>query len=1235
MNSGNAIGKRARNYVSICMLVLCASSLALAQAGRGGISGLVSDPSGAIVKGAQVTALNHATGVELHTVTSAAGLYSFVSLTPGTYIVTASQKGFENVAQDNVLVTVDQATTANIALRVGSVTQTVTVTETTELADTTNSTVGQLIDSAAIDRVPLFTRNVFDLVQLSAGVTPANGAPNSSSSVAITNISSGRPGIDVSSYTINGAIVGSVYYMLDGSPLGVAENNVAAILPAMEIPEDGVEEFRVETQNTPASYQSGAAGVISVVSKSGTDKFHGDAFVVLRPDVLGANEAFNKQSQILAGSSNQPLSYHRYQEGGAIGGPILHKKLFFFADYEATQQKQFDGSNIFTVPTTAERGGDFSNDLFTIYNPLLADIGGNRQQFMGNDGLHANVIPTADINPIAKTFLSMFPKCNFPNPATCDTTADPSNPYNIGNFHAPGLAPLTAQRFDVRMDYYKSEKQRLFARFSFDRIFESGVNAFNNDWDEDYAQNITNGRNFIIGDDITLNPTTVLQLRYSFTRQYTVQGGDPRQNGTDLTTLGFDPSLSAAEAFKILPNVFFNDLVAANGLTDGIGGTANYNTFLFATMNHDANATLTKVVGKHELSVGAEYMKRLMNVDQPPSPSGSYEFDLTATSQTTANAVGGSDFASFLLGMGDTGIEGTFQPSFTQDLFAAEANPYYAAFVQDTYHATPKLTITAGLRWDIFGGKTERHDRLEYFDPTATYSVGGVPYTGGEVFANGSNRSPFTTNLKNFGPRLGFSWQPVTHLVVRGGAGFYFGPSAQQVANSTLDSDGYSTSNNWIASCSNFDNNTVFNGSNQCGNNVAFSGNPLTAIYSLTNPFPPQAGAGLLPPFQLQPSGLATGLGGGLNTMLHSQRTQETYNFNFGLEYEFPRQVVLSAGYVGSRGLFLPLFQADLNQLSLSQISQIANSSNGYNPAGFFAAEPFPQFTYGNINSGVIVHGYPAGDSEYSSLQTKVQKRLTNHFTTLASFTWSKLMTDDGNPPLDFVGSHVGNIQDWRNMRYEHSISPQDVKYQFTWQASYDLPVGKGRAVNLDGVSNAILGNWTVDGIFYLSSGIPIASPELGTSPNPNVPGGVSYITNQRADMICDPSKGAPHTAVTWFNPNCFAMPGTGVSIVTATPSQLQSENPFIAGTAPAYLDHVRTMGANNVDLTLSKSYKLGETRDLHFDVSCYNIANRAQLGSPSVASLSDFYTGAASFAPVTVTVNLPRQFQFGARFTF
>jgi hypothetical protein len=683
--------------------------------------------------------------------------------------------------------------------------------------------------------------------------------------------------------------------------------------------------------------------------------------------------------------------------------------------------------------------------------------------------------------------------------------------------------------------------------------------------------------------------------------------------------MGFPPSLSASHAYKTIPNAFFNDVGG------GVGGTANYNTFIYASMNHDASATLTKVVGKNELSFGAEYMKRFLNVGQPPASSGWYYFDISATDQQTSPAsgttVGGSDFASFLLGMGS--YPGNESTNFTQDLFSANASPYYAAFAQDTYHLSHNLTITAGLRWDIFGGKTERHNRLEYFDPTAvgtSPAVGnftGGSFTGGEVFATSGHRSPFTTNWTNFAPRLGLSWQPEKHLVVRGGFGFYYGPSVHMVSGSLEDSDGYSTSNNWNATCLNLDGNTVFNGSNQCGVNVAGSVSSVTGPFSLSDPFPVSMNAGLLPPSQLHPNGLLTNLGANLTTMLHSQRTPLTYNFNFGLEYEFPKQIVLSVGYVGSRGLFLPLGAVDLNQLTLSQINQIANGPNGSNPAGFIAAEPYPQFNTGAISitgqtNGVIVNGYPGGDSEYSSLQTKVQKRLTNHFTTLASLTWAKLMTDDGNPPLGFVGFHNGSLQDWRDMRYEHSVSPQDVKYQFTWQASYDLPMGKGRALDLNGVSNAILGNWTMDGIFYLSSGVPISSPYVGDN---------QYL-NQRADMTCDPSKGAPRTAAIWFLPNCFAVPASQ----------------FIPGNAPTYLDHLRTMGAKNLDLTLSKTIKLGEKRDLRFDISSYNVANRAQFSAPNVPTSSAGWTTGPSgneFGQITTTSNSPRQFQFGSRFTF
>jgi hypothetical protein len=1223
--------ERACLYV-VCFLVFFTATAAFGQAGRGGISGTVTDPNGALVPGAQVTLLNKATGVSQHTVTSGAGLYTFISLNPGVYQVTISQTGFAKLVRDNVAVNVDQTTEADITLRVGAATETVTVTQTMDLVEPTNSTVGSLIPSEAIDRVPLLYRNVYDLIQLSAGVIPVNGSPNSSDSFqSVQNISNGRPGVDVSADTINGSLVGSVYFMLDGAPIGIAENNSAAIIPAMNIPEDGVQEVRVETQNTPATYQSGGGGVISLVSKSGTNKFHGDAFGVFRPDVLSANDYFNKNTQLTNGMRNTPPSFHRYQEGGAIGGPIKRDKVFFFGDYEDTQQTQFEGIDTFSVPTSAEKTGDFSKMGFTIYDPTQPDLAnGQRQPFPGN------IIPSP--NPIGLLFLSNMPHCNLPDPVTCDTTPYASDQTN--NFGLPGLDPFKAHRFDVRVDWNASEKQRIFTRFSYDHLFFTQANVFPSPgWDPNYAQNLTNGRNVLVADDLTLNSSTVLNLRYSFTRHHEEQQGQTSYGSTDITKLGFPASLAAQQVVKQLPFMVFNDLTGSS--QEGVGGTANYNLFFYASMNSDASATLNKVQGKHELSFGFEWMKRYLNVTQPPAPAGAYGFDFTATERSLSDPtpVGGSDFASILVGMGMApGTEGnTGYPNFTKDVKVAESNPYYAAFVEDTFHASKALTITAGLRWDIFGGRNERFNRLEYFDPRVSGSLNNTPFTGAEIYVNGSHRSPFTTNMHDFGPRLAFAWQPAQHFVVRAGAGFYYGPSLYNVASASNDTDGYSTSTTWNATCLNADGNTVLNGSSLCAGAPAGSPAPsFTGPYSLSNPFP--LPSSIVQPIS-SPSGLTNNFGVTLSTVLHSQRTPVTYNFNFGLEYELPHQVIVSLGYVGSRGLFLPLASVDLNQLDLATIQKF-NTSLCVTPASscmvpntgpvslnsnfsgatvplWATLQPFPQFGNGgydgtvgfNGGNGVVVNGYPGGDSEYSSLQTKVQKRLTGHFSTLATFTWGKLMTDDGHPPLGFVGTHANVVQDWRDLRYEHAISPQDVKYSFTGQASYDLPVGKGQAVNLNGVPSAVLGGWTVNGILYLGTGVPIASPVIGAPTN-------SYF-NQRADLICDPSKGFHRSASQWVNNSCFAFPAS----------------PFIPGTAPAYLDHVRTQGARNFDMSIYKTFKLTETKALRFDISAYNLSNKRQFAAPSRVSMTS--SGGAPYGAITQTINTPRQFQFGARFTF
>ncbi|MGC0775575.1 MAG: carboxypeptidase regulatory-like domain-containing protein [Candidatus Acidiferrum sp.] len=1158
-------------------MLFASVTMAFAQAGRGGLSGLVSDATGAVIPGITVELQSTGTGVTVSTVTTSAGLYSFVSLTPATYQLKISYPGFKTVIEKNVIVTVDQVTTLNLTLQPGTVNQVVTVTAAPELAETSNSTVGQLITAPMIDRVPLITRDVYELVQLSAGVNPTNGTPNAADTSAVYNA---RPGADVSAYTVNGALQGSVYYLLDGSPIGIAENNLAAIIPAFQVPLDDVQEYRVETQNVPATYQSGGAGVISLVTKSGTNEFHGDAFAYIRPDKFAANDTFVKASQLAAGEPNQPVAFHRYQEGGSIGGPILHNKLFFFGDYEVTQQQSLQ-TGTYTVPTIAERTGDFSGDTFTVYNPLVPDLpNGQRQPFAGN------IIPTGDLNSIALKYAQQFP---LPNQAGVGE-------YHVNNYFATGLNPNDAQKFDIRMDYYLSEKQHIFGRFSFDRLKfgNSDLYGSSNIYDYNYYQNITNGRNILLADDVTFSPTTILQLRYSFTRHYENQTGDPRQIGFDMTSLGFPSSLASQQVYKDIPLITFGGATADLGAPD-------YTTFHFASMTHDAIASLTTVKGKHDLGIGFEFQKQFMNEGQPISPSGWYQFDNTATSSTTF-AGDGYDFASFMLGMGSA--PGYEYYNFTHDIFGAESNPYYAAYVQDSYHLSSKLTLNLGLRWDIFGGRTERYNRLEYFDPNVQYSVSGMPLVGGEQFVKNGGSS-FTTNLRNFGPRVGVAYQPFNRLVIRGGFGIYYGPSTQMVANSALNSDGFFAVTSWNATAYNADGNSV-------------------PVNLLSNPFP----SGLVQPTGSS-LGPATSIGSTLLTALRSQRTPTTYDFNFGIQYELPHESIISAAWVGSRGLFLPLGGVDLNQLSLGTIAQyqsalvtpIPNKWASIWPTTspfygqttvpqYLALEPYPQFNCGAMNCGVEAFGYGGGDSIYHSLQLKFQKRLAKHFTTLAAFTWGKLLTDDSGSPLSFIGYHAQTVQDWRNLNLERSISSQDLSYVFSWQTSYDLPIGRDRFLNLNRWGNRIFGGWTLNSIVFFSSGTPIASPS-GT--------GDPYFS-QRTDIACNPGKNAPHTAAQWFSYTCFSEP----------------TSQFSPGTAPAYLSDVRTDGGHNWDASIFKIIPLTERAKLQLEFAAYNVTNSVQYGYPSVFwNPNPTPANMGGFGQVTSAANTPRQLQFAARFFF
>jgi hypothetical protein len=243
-------------------------------------------------------------------------------------------------------------------------------------------------------------------------------------------------------------------------------------------------------------------------------------------------------------------------------------------------------------------------------------------------------------------------------------------------------------------------------------------------------------------------------------------------------------------------------------------------------------------------------------------------------------------------------------------------------------------------------------------------------------------------------------------------------------------------------------------------------------------------------------------------------------------------------------------------------------------------------------------------------MQVKLEKRLADHFTTLATFTWGKLMTNDFGAPLSFVGYSGGSAQDWRDMNLEHSLSAQDVNKQFNWQSSYDLPIGAHRKLNLNGWKNEAFGGWTVNTIVYLSTGVPVQTP-AGT--------GDPYFT-QRVDQVCDPGKGAPHTTAEWFSYTCFAEPASK----------------FVAGASSRFLSDVRTNGAHDLDASLFKMVDLGQGRVLRLEVSAYNVTNSVQFGYPNVFwNPSPTAANMAGFGQITTDVNTPRQFQFAARFMF
>ncbi len=1166
----SGVRMRATSWISWAALVVSLTwpTWLYGQAGVGSIDGSVTDPIGATVSGASIELVNHATNTARRTVTGGSGLFTFAALRPGDYQLTVEHQGFKITRLYPVAVEVDRTSSVYLKLEIGSIIETVEIyAEAQPLLNTTDSSLGNLIDNKTLETVPLNGRDPFLLLQLSASVVPANGALNNTGEAD-------RPGLGVSAFRINGLPEGALIYMFDGSALSISGYGDSATSPALTPPLDSIQEFRMETSSTSATVRNSGAGVMSMASKAGGNALHGSAFLFDRPNSMDANDPFIKANQIESRFPNKPPDFQRRQWGGSVGGPIKMDKLFYFADYENTRAQGIQTETT-TLPTDAEKTGNFA-DVPTIYNPFDVNAG-RRSPFVGN------VIPKNLLSSVALNMQKLYPEADLPG----------SGPYHSNNYFDASSYPDDADKFDVRPDYHIDDKQLLFARYSFMKTTFGSADHYHDGADPLHYLNHTVGQNALLAYDYVISPNSLIQLRYSFARHAESQ---PAQPGLPtLTDLGFPASLQAEQSVPALPYVDISGL-------NGVGSQTSATGFQFIAMYHDADIQLNAIHGRHDIKVGFEWRKDLENIGQPIAPNGYYRFDTTATSsQTFAND--GYGYASFLLGMGSPLGNST---SFTQDPFLAMAAPYYASFIEDTIHITPKLTVVAGLRWEVFGGRTERYDRQEYFDPTASYSVNGVSMTGGEVFVKDHN-SPYASKLTDFGPHLGINYGLTNTLIVHAGGGIFYGPSARGVALPFTDSDSFIGQTGWDAVKYDRYGNTVM-------------------LNSLDNPFP----NGLIPLTQGS-LGLTTNLGHPLSTVDRNQPDASAYNWDAGLQHRFGLSISISADYVGSRGLHEAYGNGglgpQLNEMSLGQIASYNTRLGTQVPNPFIsvitdptspiyhspripfweAMSAYPQFTSGSPGSGPTYVSAGLLDTNYNALVLKAEKRFTSHWRTQAAFNWSKTMSNGSLGGYWYLLSNTGN-QDWRNLNLDYSVDAQDVPLSFIAASSYDLP-WRDRLVHTGSRAlDSIIGGWSLNAMVAVSSGVPI--PVSGSFPNQ------STYFNQRPDLICDPGKNAPHTSEHWFLPNCYAAPAS----------------PYVAGDSPRLLSSVRADGTHNIDLSLFKNFRLGGERGLQLRIESFNFTNSVQLGLPnSVWNPNNL----ASFGQITSAASTPRQIQFGARYTF
>jgi len=1102
------------------------------------------------------------------------GRYIINFVQPSIYSATASASGFESAKQNNIIIEISVGRSIDFALRVAQISQKIEVTSTTPPLETATSTVDTVIGTQQITDLPLNGRNPTSLEVLVPGVSTVGGA---------------------STPHIAGSRNGNNEEQIDGMTNILPENNVGNNSTALTPIVDSVQEFNVQTSVLPAEYGRFSGGVISLVTRSGTNQFHGTIFDFTQTNGLYAKPFF---------SSGPIPSSHLYQYGGTVGGPITiphfysgHNKSFFFFAFEDSKQSS-NTTETDTIPTLFEEQnpGNFSDSLTPIYNPYQAvnvvGVGYLRAAFSGN------VIPTQLLSNVALAALAYFPK--------------PTNSALTNNYVVTGPSINNYYHFDLRLDHDFGPKWHSFVRFShinnpsipfIDFPANPAASASGNgpDTSTGYSASFDNA--------ITLSPSLVMDLRAGFSRSAVVRtaiGGD----NFNLAALNLPASYVtvASQNAAIFPQFDFG-----NGYV-GLGNTG-YVPLLENPSAIDFNPSVVKVTHGHSITVGGEWRKLYLNFHQYGNPSGQFG---TISNDWTQNYApgcadcssllgGGNAIATFLLGLADGG-------AITHDTSLATASAYDALYIQDDYQVTKKLTLNVGLRWDIEVPRSERHNKLDYWDPTLPSPIAAtIPgsacldcsnLTGQMVFVGTSaskyGRHQAPTQWKDFAPRVGFAYSFDEKTVVRGGYGLVYQASALQAAGTSggAGTDGFTSQTNFN-----------FTLNNQQSVNTTLD-NPAPTGFNL-----PQGIAG----------GPGTFLGNNISdTYFDNVRNPYTIQGNFNVQRSLPWQTTFEVGYLYNRGNFLidgdpgvPYSQVNPSFLSLgSQLTtNIANPFYGIitTPGSPLASStvpedyllrPFPQY------NGVQSYRKPDAGSHYNAITVKLNKRLSSGLSVLISFTGSKMM-DNAASVVSYLGPTSQTYVNQYNPRAEFGLSSQDISRLFSSAYVYDFPFGHGQKFLNDQnkVTNLLVGGWQTNGIVQWDQGTPIVlAAAYG-----NTTTGLLGLGNRIVEGAGDPNI-SNQSRAKWFNTSIFSEPAN-----------------FQLGNAPRVLPNVRTPGYVDADMSLFKNNYIGarELYNIQLRVEAFNAFNHPVFNGPDTSPAD------ANFGVITSQSNTNRQLQLAAKFIF